>query len=175
MTVLRILFLLAFGRRPMTLPEVAEFAILEEGTTEISSDNRFEDFTDILSLCGSFVVIQDEHILLAHKSIRDFLIAQATGDDTETATREIHAFIEERCLAYLSMANLSTVAVTDRQDPDNEKPIFMQRWEATQLQYPLADYACTMWSHHTEAAGMTEKLRSYAFFSINRAENRPSL
>lgn len=57
---------LAFARRPLTLAEVAEFAILEENTAEVPADIRFEDFADILSLCGSFVSVQDEHILLAH-------------------------------------------------------------------------------------------------------------
>ena len=44
----------------------------------------------------------------------------------------------------------------------------MQRWKATKKQYPLADYACTMWSHHTEAAGINRivnRLPTHPLFS----------
>jgi hypothetical protein len=175
MPVLSVLFLLAFGGRPVTLAEAAEFAILDGSTTDISSESRFEDFTDILSLCGNFIVVQDVHVLLAHKSIKDFLIAQGTEASPQATICEIQAFIEERCLVYLSMTNMIPFGMADSLDAEKSTTQFKKHWDVTRLQYPLADYACRMWSHHTEAAGITEKLPPCAFFSKNDSRSQLSL
>ena len=88
----------------------------------------------------------------------------------------MQGFIEERCLAYLSMANMSTTAASDSSSSfGNGQTTLLERWKATRQHYPLADYACTMWSHHTEAAGMTEKLTPYILFATESPASELSL
>jgi len=66
----------SYSARPVTVAEVAEFAILEDGMTNVQPEERFEDFTEILSLISSLINVQDGNLTLAHKSVQDFLVTR---------------------------------------------------------------------------------------------------
>lgn len=169
--VLRILFFLAFSARPLEIKEVAEFAILEEDTKEIHSEDRFDDLSDLGGLCTSFVDIRGSHITLAHKSIKDFLITQGTGETHEVTVANIHAFIERRCLTYLSILDHPDDSIL-KMPPGPEqslRPAF--RLHKLCREYPLADYACTAWSYHLERAGIPQEPdRGLRFSSLDCPE-----
>ena len=54
----RTLAFVCYSARPITVSEVAEFAILENNMTNITPEERFEDFTGILSLISSLVMFR---------------------------------------------------------------------------------------------------------------------
>jgi hypothetical protein len=74
------LHFIALGARPITLDEVTEYAIVEDGLVLVTSEHRFADCNHVLQLCGNLVSVQDNILNLAHKSIKDFLLsAGVTG------------------------------------------------------------------------------------------------
>lgn len=78
--VLRMLHFTALSARPITLDEVTEYAIVEEGSVLVTSEHHFGDCNDVLQLCRNLVSVQGNILDLAHKSVKDFLLsADVTG------------------------------------------------------------------------------------------------
>ena len=71
----RVLALVSFGARSVTIKEAAEFAILEDDMTIVDPEERLEDFDHILAMSSSMISTRDGYLILAHKSVQEFLSA----------------------------------------------------------------------------------------------------
>src|SRR2546423_12664514 len=99
---LRMLYFVALSARPVTLDEVAEYAIVEEGLVLVTSEHRFTDCHDVLQLCGNLVSVQDNILSLAHKPVKDFfLFADVTGRPANDY-EDYEVEIGRTCLTYLA-------------------------------------------------------------------------
>lgn len=65
----RTLALVSYCARPVTVSEVAEFAILEDNMTAMQTEDRFEDFGEILLMISSLIDVQDGYLTLTHQSV----------------------------------------------------------------------------------------------------------
>lgn len=149
----RTLTLVSFSARPVTVKEVAEFAILEDRMTTIESEERFENFDDILCLVTSLIDIQDGHLTLAHKSVQEFLSA---GPDTyfPRTLKDSYLYeggdyyIAKRCLQYLSFPERPACEVKEYKDVKSPNAVHLARLLS---EYPFLDYAASRWAYHVRS------------------------
>lgn len=140
---LRILNFVALSARPVTLDEAAEYAIVEDGMDNVASENRFPDPSDILSLCGNLVNLQDRILSLAHKSVKDFLLSADVAATPTNHLDDLEIEIGRTCLTYLSFL-----------EPHNSKAHVSNTEHLKELRkcYPFLEYAAAMWPHHLRCA-----------------------
>jgi len=156
----RILAFVSYSARPVTVAEVAEFAILEDGMTNVQPEERFEDFTEILSLIGSLINVQDGNLTLAHKSVQDFLVTrQERGDFVAPYTSDLlyrgaDIYIAKRCLQYLAFPQRP---VCDIAEARNVKDPNTRHLAKLLTEYPFLDYAASRWPHHVRTKELQEE------------------
>ncbi|KAK5409380.1 hypothetical protein LTR06_006953 [Exophiala xenobiotica] len=150
----RILMFVCYSARPVTVAEVAEFAILEDGMKSVDPQDRLEDFAGIIAPLNSLLDIRGEILALSHKSVQEFLIAGhrrgllkvLPGNEVMfDAGGGADWYIATRCLQYLAI----------EQKPIRELalPVDGSRPNASHLaglhkRYPLLEYAASRWAHH---------------------------
>jgi hypothetical protein len=106
-TVMKILEFVAFSARPVSIIELAEYTNIDNDTTSLHDGEGFEDFESMLSLCGSLITVRDNHVLLAHESVKEFLTSGGLGQGLNRALpseQTIHKVICRMCLAYSASA-----------------------------------------------------------------------
>jgi ankyrin repeat protein len=149
---------LAFAKRPMTLEELAEAAILPcPVPTTVDPDSRFFDIMDVLRICGGLVSLipfkgnYDWHgahgsiaVKLSHYSVKEYLVSVANepcpspwirepkrsafGDVMRNSTK----ILAETCITYLLQDDISAEVEFD----DLVKS------------FPLTGYAAYYWHQH---------------------------
>jgi hypothetical protein len=156
----RILTFVSYSARPVTVAEVAEFVILEDGMTNVQPEERFEDFTEILSLISSLINVQDGNLTLTHKSVQDFLMTrQEHGDFVPPFTsnllyRGADIYIAKRCLQYLAFPQQP---VCDIAEARNVKDPNTRHLAKLLTEYPFLDYAASRWPHHVRTKELQEE------------------
>ncbi|KAH7398612.1 hypothetical protein BKA66DRAFT_407517 [Pyrenochaeta sp. MPI-SDFR-AT-0127] len=83
--------------QPITLDELA--ALVEQLEDKASDP---ESIRDIISLCGSFITLQEETIYFVHQSAKDFLLARAAKVAFPSGRENVHYTIFVRSLKILS-------------------------------------------------------------------------
>ncbi|ERF72619.1 hypothetical protein EPUS_05673 [Endocarpon pusillum Z07020] len=134
----RILASIATVYEPIT---VIGLTSVVEMLEEFSND--LESLKEIISLCGSFLVIRSDTIYFVHQSAKDYLLEKVSIDIFPSGQREIHYEIFSRSLKVLSRTlrrniyGLSSVGcsidLVKRPDPD---PLMASR------------YSCFYWVNH---------------------------
>lgn len=133
---------LTFAMRPLTLVELAGAAVLRSDATLLDPDDSLIDPHMILEILGSLVTYNESQgeVVLAHNSIRDFLIA----DSSKSLTTKYHlkeplcrVEIADLCLTYLLLNNFATGPC---QTPDE----FKERIST----YLLLPYTAQHWTSH---------------------------
>ena len=129
--------------RPITLDELA--AIIDK-LHDITSD--YDDLSEIIGLCGSFLTLRHHTISLVHQSAKDFLIKKASNDIFPSGVENVHYTIFSRSLHVMSktlkrdMYNLRAPGISidqvERPDPD---PL------------AIAQYSCIYWAQHLQRSG----------------------
>lgn len=66
----RVLKLIIFAVRPMTIEEVAEGVVIEEGIESLDEDARLNDPMSLLTICGGILSLTDRYIGLSHYSVQ---------------------------------------------------------------------------------------------------------
>ena len=147
--VFKVLNFVAFSARPVTLAELAEFAVFDTKMRQVAVEDRFDQPQDVLRICGNLARLSGEHVVLAHKSVKDFLIKeQCSGTSANTTVAKLHHSICMSCLAYLSLQTPpigeipNNIHTTERHN----------RVRGFTRSMPLLDYACSMWPKHAAAA-----------------------
>src|SRR2546421_10427542 len=156
----RILAFVSYSARPVTVAEVAEFVILEDEMTNVQPEERFEDFTEILSLISSLINVQDGNLTLAHKSVQDFLVNQQERGDfvtpytSDLLYRGADIYIAKRCLQYLAFPQQP---VCDIAEARNVKDPNTRHLAKLLTEYPFLDYAASRWPHHVRTKELQEE------------------
>ena len=70
---------LTHSRRPLTLKELAEAAVLSADMTDFGPDDKLSDPGDILDILGSLISYVDGRVQLSHNSVRDYLRSPAVA------------------------------------------------------------------------------------------------
>jgi hypothetical protein len=156
--VLRMLNFVALSARPVTLDEVAEYAIVEEGMVKVASENRFADCNDVLFLCGNLVSVQDTILSLAHKSVKDFLLSADVAARPTNDLDDLEIEIGRTCLTYLSFV-----------EPYNSKTSVSNTEHLKELRkcYPFLEYAAAMWPHHLRRVSCQNALKHLVQSSLS--------
>ena len=147
----RILTLLCFAARPLTVPELIDGIAVEIEGFKLNSKSRLQDFNDIREICVGFVDIGYDAILtgesyyeedliptvrIAHFSVQEYLVSEriqyqrATIFSLNSVTA--HAEIAQICLVYLLEDGLSSSALD----------------QTVVEAFPLAHFAAMYWYRH---------------------------
>lgn len=148
----RILTLLCFASRPLTLRELIDGIAVEiNDPIGLDNDCRLEDYNDIHDICPGFIDINlaadqtsETHtekefsptLQIAHFSVQEYLesdrIRHQNAAIFSLTSVTAHAEIAQICLVYLLEHDLST--------PELDQSILKE--------YPLANFAASHWYHH---------------------------
>ncbi|KAL2074758.1 hypothetical protein VTL71DRAFT_8537 [Oculimacula yallundae] len=71
----RALLLVCFSKIPVTLAEVAEFAVINPSRSMFSIDDRFETPAALLRLSGSLFINSQTRLYLSHHSVQEYLVS----------------------------------------------------------------------------------------------------
>ncbi|PGH23008.1 hypothetical protein AJ80_02923 [Polytolypa hystricis UAMH7299] len=102
---------LAHSSRPLNLIELAEGSVLQPDITKLDADDKLRDPEDILEILGSLVSLDQSHVVLAHNSVRDYLLSDRAAINLPTfhlppSTCEPELAI--LCLTYLLLTPFHT-------------------------------------------------------------------
>jgi hypothetical protein len=103
-TVLEMLKLVAFTRRPLSVAELCAVCDLYPNDDD---DSRLQFTTDLIDMCRLMIVLQDNHVRLLHKSVKDFLVQERDEIDDLNA----HSDLANRCIGHILKQNHSTPAI----------------------------------------------------------------
>ena len=157
---------LSFSHRPLSLKELCEAVIVEEGESEIDNDCRLSDPELLLSLCQGLVVRDEttDMVALAHGSIKAFVAGsniQSTpvayfALDEDDSTRVIF----RKCLTYLLLRAFQGGCGLYRTVNDMYNT------------YPMLDYAAQKWPIHAKACRLQhEELDLLRTFFLTQKAN----
>ena len=153
----RILVLVKFSARPISLAEALEFAVLEEGMTRINSDDRL-DLTELdLAAINMLIVVRDGILVLAHKSVQDFFDSCSTSGEIFPLYQNADVFIAGRCLQYLSFPQPPANEIVDaRNIKESPNAKLLIQIKGT---YPFLDYAASKWPRHLTSKEKQEQVQ----------------
>lgn len=101
----RVLCLIIYGARPMTLAEVAEAAVIEEGSPCLDVEDRFTRPADLFVGCRNFIISTGGYLGLSHYSVQEYLksdrISQGPASYFAIADSEVSKELTLICLTYL--------------------------------------------------------------------------
>jgi hypothetical protein len=158
--IARIIVLVAYSARPPTIPETAEFVIIENDSDIIEPNNRFDNCRDILNLASCFISVDKETLKLSHKSVKEFLdsqiepetmLAKHLSHETRPGVRISRtpflpeSYIARKCLRYLS---LPATPIRQLSFPEDIKHPNSKHLETLLREFPFLEYAATQWSYH---------------------------
>ncbi|EXK83840.1 hypothetical protein FOQG_11998 [Fusarium oxysporum f. sp. raphani 54005] len=151
--VRKILMWLSFSSVPLKLHELWEALAIEQGRYDIDDEFRLRSPQDILILTNSLVTVSSEgYVMLAHLSVRDYLLSDDIRQNSETAKfalelRTCHMEMAKDCLTYLFFSELASGPSTTEQE-------YLCRLE----DLPLISYASRYWFYHALHAENSEEV-----------------
>ena len=133
---------LCFSLRPLTLDELCEAVVLQEGDRTIDDSCRLVPPQQLVKLCRGLVVINEssQTVTLAHSSTRNFL----TGEDIKRSACSsfaLDAYDSQRSMVRMFLTYLTIVDFTHWSRDSRE----VYDWFH---EYPLLDYASQNWCAH---------------------------
>lgn len=155
--VQKILAWLSFAVTPLTLLQLWEALAIEKDSDRIDDECRLRSPQDILDLGHSLVTVTSNgYVMLAHLSVRDYLLSEEIKQDAETSRfflqpekRQLE--IAQDCLTYLYFTELSCGPSASEED-------YLTRLK----RLPLLGYAGRYWFYHARAAEDNQKLEEQA-------------
>lgn len=136
-----ILELLAFSTRPLSLAEICEYLQITPGLPTLDESKRLTNPKDVLNICGSLLHYSNGRVLLAHHSVKSYLVSDIKGEAAycRLDAYEAHRSIARKCVAYLSLEEFDS-------GPCANKDEVYDRYR----RYPLLDYASRKWALHAQ-------------------------
>jgi ankyrin repeat protein len=143
----RILVFVTFGKRPMTVAELAQAVVIEIRGKKFDDDAAFHNPEDLLSLCNPLIVASPSTGLLGfvHYSIQEFLLSErlsnAKGMIRTFAldAKSCHTEIAQLCLSFVNFEDFSDRPCQTYKEIQDRKE-----------KYPFLEYAATSWPYHTQ-------------------------
>ncbi|WKT38187.1 Ankyrin repeat [Fusarium oxysporum f. sp. vasinfectum] len=159
---------LSFSGVPTTLHQLWEALAIEQGREDIDDESRLRSPQDILTLSNNLATVSsDGYVMLAHLSVRDYLLSSEIRNDTKTAKFALdpgicHKDLALDCLTYLLFRDLSTGPLSTQEG-------YLARLTAL----PLLQYATRFWFYHARNAELHEELQNltFLFFSPEARNN----
>ncbi|OAX80282.1 hypothetical protein ACJ72_05386 [Emergomyces africanus] len=131
---------LSHASRPLTLSELAEGAVLQPNMSTLDPEDKLRDPEDILEVCGSLVSMDGAHVILAHNSVRDYLLSPRVASNLPT-----FYLPESRCLPELATLCLTYLLLT----PFSTGPCLTADDMLARLtNWPLLPYISHNWADH---------------------------
>jgi hypothetical protein len=147
-----ILASIAVVYRPITLEELTSLTEMREDIA-----TNLQSVRDVVSLCGSFLTVQQGTIYFVHQSAKDFLFEKADSDIFPSGQGEVHYRIFSRSLQVMSktlgrdMYSLRALGYPAEQvKGQNPDPLATVR------------YSCIYWIDHLRAWSLSSSTRSLA-------------
>ncbi|EXK75970.1 hypothetical protein FOQG_19268 [Fusarium oxysporum f. sp. raphani 54005] len=147
------LFILSAALRPLTMVELAEAVVLEDGDTHIDEESRLSEPRVLLEICQGLIDYDKttNRVTLAHSSVRSYLTSSRLGDSdagrfSYDLLAEIHKGIAIKCLTYLLLDHFRNGCC-----PDEE-------FEKKHKDYPFLRYASRYWPLHARLSGRRWRL-----------------
>lgn len=136
-----ILELLAFSTRPLSLAQICEYLQITPGLPTLDESKRLTNPKDVLSICGSLLHYSNGRILLAHHSVKSYLVSDIKGEAAycRLDASEAHRNIARKCIAYLSLEEFDSGPCADVEEVHNRY-----------RRYPLLGYASRNWAIHAQ-------------------------
>ena len=151
-------------KEPLKLGQLWDALAIEWGKDSIDEENRLRRPQDIVSVGNSLFTVSPDmgrYVILAHLSVRDYLLSDAIEKAPETAIfamqlGKAHSQVAKSCLTYLLFAEIAG-------GPAIEKDNYTSRLK----KLPLLKYATKYWFYHFRNSDPDEDLRALAlrFFS----------
>ena len=145
----RLLTLLCFARRPMTVPELIDAVAVDlNEPTGLNKNRRMQDADDLCALCPGILEvfwpkIREPVLRIAHFSVQEYLESERMKHQKASifgiTSHKAHAEIARICVIYLLTPNLSPSGAEGRKDLRQD--------------LPLAEYAVDHWHRHYKHAG----------------------
>ncbi|MCJ1423797.1 hypothetical protein MMC29_001682 [Sticta canariensis] len=147
----RILTLLSFAARPLTVQELIDGMAVEiEDPPRLNFKRRLQDFEDLCAICPALIDIDvtgtnyEKHLTstvrIAHFSVQEYLESERIRDQKAAifglSSSTAHAEIAQICLVYLLEHGFSSSELDKKVLED----------------YPLAHFAAVHWIHHYKNA-----------------------
>ena len=161
----RILTLLCFASRPLTLPELVDGIAVEiTEPTGLNKDRRLDNYIDIHDICPGFVSLnvagETFIVQIAHFSVQEYLesdrIRQQKAMIFGLNSVRAHAEIAQICLIYLLDSELSS-SVLNRN---------------VLKEYPLAKFAAEYWyDHYIRTANTASELNGLTLRLFQQEES----
>ncbi|KAI5837417.1 hypothetical protein DFP73DRAFT_636146 [Morchella snyderi] len=149
----RVLKLIIFAVRPMTIEEVAEASVIEEGIESLDEDARLNDPSSLLKISGGILSLTGRFIGLAHYSIQQYITSESTRQGRAShffiAEAEAQVEISKICLTYLGFEDFD-IPVADIR--------IINRFE----HFPFYRYAAENWFRHAKGKSIDESLTMLA-------------
>lgn len=155
----RILTLLCFATRPLTVQELIDGIAVEIDSARLNDKRRLQNADDIFQICSGFIEIETDFddqyhdlaksndeveqtkvVRIAHFSVQEYLeserIERQKAANFSLKSGTAHAEIAQICLIYLLEPGLSSIKL--------DRSVFYR--------YPLAQFAAEYWHYHYENA-----------------------
>ena len=163
----RILTLLCFSERPLTVLELIEGLAIEIDTASLNDERRLQDADDIHEICPGLINVDlipnhstgiknetkpTQVVRIAHFSVQEYLesgrIQNSKAAKFGLNNKIGHAEIAQVCLIYLLEPCLYNTEFDKKCSSDHPATTHSDSDESILLRYPLAHFAATYWYHH---------------------------
>ncbi|KAI4265191.1 MAG: hypothetical protein L6R38_009595 [Xanthoria sp. 2 TBL-2021] len=163
---------LASAVRPLTVTELVEAIIVQDGMYELGPADRLPRSTDVLDIGGSLFLCDSRtgQVNFAHSALRDYLFSQAikTGPAASFALSEdeCHRQILVSCLTYLQLDCFRTTT--------GPWPELREELETSLAldTYPLLKYCVMNWTKHVNTPSTDEMVPHHAPRLLQLADTR---
>ncbi|KAI7209557.1 hypothetical protein KC333_g8670 [Hortaea werneckii] len=150
---------ITYSKRPLSLKELAEAAIIDPCGDETVDIDKRRDFKSYINIFSGLILVYEQYsgfdmaagvgslnpkinpnskVRLAHFSVKEYLeskrILDGTAKDFHLHAASEHRFLARSCLTYLMHYSNDTTKLLTRED---------------QRAYPLLDYSANTWYYHS--------------------------
>lgn len=158
--VRRVLTLLCFSTRPLTVNELIDAHAVDLGAQpHLDREGRLLEQDDIIDMClGLVEIVEDETqngiptARIAHFSVQEYLqserILQQKGNRFAVRSAKANAEITRICLVYLLEPTLSNGILDTPKIGEFPLLRYYNYTTAKKKEFPLASYAAEHWYHH---------------------------
>lgn len=134
---------------------------VEEMKSALDENERFVNFKwTLVGLCGHFLTIRDERVLLIHETARSFLLdssraeSQVGGSTIILDRSESHEFLAIRCLNYLSRETWKPLFSRVTENEALMGDFQAHKVSSVLSMHPFLVYATKYWAYHVSYASV---------------------